>query len=141
METSSKLNPTLFIRGILMTEVIWKDPQTGKVWKRIGECNRCGGCCTTLCPFFKLVALRDIKKNEEIKEIGISGGALMAVCEVFDKDIEVSKSGFRCDLKARQRFPSDPLHTPEGCSFKWIDEEGNLWRRDLHDYRLGKLRK
>jgi len=122
-------------------EVTWKDPQTGKVWRRIGKCNRCGGCCTTRCPYFKLVALRDIKKGEEIKEIGYSGGALIAVCEVFDKNIVVSKRGFRCTPEARKKFPYNPLCTPEGCGFKWVDEEGNLWEKQKHDYRLGRLGK
>jgi len=142
METSSKLNSTLFIRGILMTEVIWKDPQTGKVWKRIGKCNHCGGCCTVFCPFFRWIALKDIKAGTVLsfKDLG-DNKVMKSYCTIFDTDKEVKLQCVQCRPDIRKNYPSNPLITPPLCGFKWVDEEGNEWRREKQDYRLGVLKK
>ena len=122
-------------------QITWIDPQTGKVWYRIGECNHCGACCVTTCPYLKIVALRDIKAGEEFKGVGKDSGNIIFLCEVFHEDVTVNTGCVRgCTLKARLEFPRTPLSTPKCCSFYWVDEEGNIWEREKQNYAKGVLK-
>ena len=118
-------------------EVVWIDPQTGKRWIRKGKCIHCAHCCSTLCPHLYFVALRDIKKGEKFYGIGTTSGNLIALCDVFDKDVTVNMGNCvrGCSLRVRKSFPSSPLETPTGCGYYWVDEEGNRWKKP--DYRKG----
>jgi len=122
-------------------EIIWIDPQTGKKWYRRGKCKHCGGCCTTWCPYLYFEALRDIKKGEKFFGAGEDYGNILLKCAIFDKDITVNTPCIKgCTLKTRKEFPSSPLITPPKCGFYWVDEEGNKWRREEHDYSKGVLK-
>jgi len=126
--------------GVLMAEVQWVDPQTGKVWYRRGECTFCGGCCTTLCPHLKFTVLRDFHFDEGFYGVGKDKGNIIAVCDIFNEDVTVDAGCVRgCTLKVRKEFPSSPLNTVCGCAFYWVDEEGKKWTQENHDYRYGVL--
>jgi len=117
----------------------WKDPHTGKIYIRKGKCNHCGACCSTCCPYLKIVALRDIKKGESFKGVGEDKGNIIMLCEIFDKPITVNTGCIRgCSLEVRKTFPRSPLVTPECCSFYWVDEDGKKWERK--DYSMGVKR-
>jgi len=117
--------------------VTWVDPQTGEVWYRKGQCNHCGGCCSTYCPYLRFIALRDIKKGESFVGIGKQYGNMIAVCDVFDSDIVVKTGCVACTPQARKNFPSTPLVTPECCGYYWVNSEGKRWVRQEHDYTKG----
>lgn len=88
-----------------------------KRYIRAGTCRRCGRCCNLhTCPYFRLVANRDIKAGEVIDDTGI-GTPLMALCLVEGKPEKAEMYGGSCIT-----FPSSPPQTPPKCGFYWVEE-------------------
>ena len=95
--------------------------------KRIGECKRCGKCCTTFYLYQSMTLLEKViirwklwRKGQSLNKDTSRCDKLRfrrrkAICKKYDKRPEFCKG-----------YPDQPTLI-EGCGFEFVEDEGRTW--------------